>query len=232
MKHLATEGFFAFNDKLYKQIDGVAMGSPLGPTLANFFLGNLENLVFEHSLPSHPKLYFRYVDDVFAVFNDNPAVDYFLNVLNNLHNNIKFTVEKSTVSYMQSLDVDVKVNNDGSFETCVWRKPTHTGLFLNFNAACPVKWKSGLNLCMLHRAKSICSSKNIFFSEVNKLKSFFLCNNYPATLFDNVFKHFLNADTDVKEKLDEDKRTICFFRVPYIDKESRRFVTSLQVNCV
>ena len=48
--------FFTFTDKLYKQIDGVAMGSPLGLTLANFFLGNLENSVFEHSSPSHPKI--------------------------------------------------------------------------------------------------------------------------------------------------------------------------------
>ena len=29
---------FLFNDVYYKQIDGVAMGSPLGPTLANLFL--------------------------------------------------------------------------------------------------------------------------------------------------------------------------------------------------
>ena len=72
---------------------------------------------------------------------------------------------------------------------------------------------------MLHRAKSICSSKNLFFNKVNKLKSFFLWSNYPATFFDNVLKHFLNADTDVKEKLDGDKRTICFFRVPYVDKK-------------
>ena len=203
MMHLATEGFFTFNDKLCKQIDGVAMGSPLGLTSANIFLGNLGNSVFDHSSPSHPKIYFRYVDDVFAVFDDNPAVDSFLNVLNNLHNNIKFTVEKSTAS-IHFLDVDVKVNNDGTFKTCVWRKPTHTGLFLNFNVACPLKWKSGLILCMLHRAKSICFSKNLFFNEVNKLKSFFLWNNYPATFFDNVFKHFLNADTGVEEKLDED----------------------------
>ena len=140
LMHLATEGFFTFNDKLYKQIDGVAMGSPLGPTLANFFSGNLENSVFDHSSPSHPKIDFRYVDDVFAVFDDNPAVDSFLNVLNNLHNNIKFTVEESTAS-THFLDVVVKVDNDGTFEMCVWQKPTHTGLFLNFNAACPVKWK-------------------------------------------------------------------------------------------
>ena len=93
------------------------------------------------------------------MFDDNPAVDFFLNVLNNFRNNIKFIVEKSTAS-MHFLDVDVKVDNGGTVETCVWRKPTHTGLFLNFNAAYPVKWKFGLILCMLHCTKSICSSKN------------------------------------------------------------------------
>ena len=36
---LATkESYFIFNGLLYKQTDGVAMGSPLGPSLANAFL--------------------------------------------------------------------------------------------------------------------------------------------------------------------------------------------------
>ena len=35
MNH-ATGGFFLHDGKLFTQIDGVAMGSPLGPTLANF----------------------------------------------------------------------------------------------------------------------------------------------------------------------------------------------------
>ena len=34
-----TESFILFNGSYYRQIDGVAMGSPLGPTLANIFLG-------------------------------------------------------------------------------------------------------------------------------------------------------------------------------------------------
>ena len=33
------ESYFVFNKFLYKQTDGIAMGSPLGPTLANAFLG-------------------------------------------------------------------------------------------------------------------------------------------------------------------------------------------------
>ena len=33
-----SESLILFNQEFYKQHDGVAMGSPLGPTLANFFL--------------------------------------------------------------------------------------------------------------------------------------------------------------------------------------------------
>ena len=43
LMRLATEEVeFSFNNTLYRQIDGIAMGSPLGPTLANIFMGYLE----------------------------------------------------------------------------------------------------------------------------------------------------------------------------------------------
>ncbi|XP_069992340.1 uncharacterized protein [Penaeus vannamei] len=42
---LSTEdSIFVFNNQLYSQIDGVAMGSPLSPTLANAFLYYHENV--------------------------------------------------------------------------------------------------------------------------------------------------------------------------------------------
>ena len=34
---------FLFNNEIYDQIDGVAMGSRLGPALANLFMGYHEN---------------------------------------------------------------------------------------------------------------------------------------------------------------------------------------------
>ena len=46
------------------------MGSPLGPTIANFFLANMEN-----NADFHPKLYSRYVDDIFCVFNNETPSD-------------------------------------------------------------------------------------------------------------------------------------------------------------
>ena len=39
---VTNESFFMFNNKYYKQVDGVAMGSPLSPVLANFFMCSFE----------------------------------------------------------------------------------------------------------------------------------------------------------------------------------------------
>ena len=64
--NLATKGIFLYKDKLYQQIDGVSMGSPLGPTIANFFLAETETRLLQQQLNSAPKVYFRYVDDIVA----------------------------------------------------------------------------------------------------------------------------------------------------------------------
>ena len=144
--HLATQGMFLHNNKLYKQIDRVAVGSPMGCTLANFFLGYLQTVIFKQLSSTHPKMYLCYVDDVFAVFDDDKKFDSFLNILNTQHKNLQFTEEKSAHT-LQFLDVDIKVTEQ-DVNTWVWRKPTITGIFLNFDAICPLEWKSGLIMCM------------------------------------------------------------------------------------
>ena len=42
--NIATkETFFMFNTKYYKQVDGVAMGSPMNPALANIFMCSFQS---------------------------------------------------------------------------------------------------------------------------------------------------------------------------------------------
>ena len=82
---LACEGLFFYKDCLYKQIDGVAMGSPLGPTIANFFLAHIETKKLLDSSMCPPKFYSRFVDDCFAVFDSDISSLSFLNLLNSQH---------------------------------------------------------------------------------------------------------------------------------------------------
>ena len=74
-----SQTYFIFNSKFYNQIDGVAMGSPLAPVLANIFMGFYESKwLNEHNL-NKPKFYLRYVDDILAAFDKEQDSLNFLN---------------------------------------------------------------------------------------------------------------------------------------------------------
>ena len=49
---------FSFDDVMYRQVDGVAMGSPLGPLLANVFVGYCESLI---PIVEYPQFYRRFL---------------------------------------------------------------------------------------------------------------------------------------------------------------------------
>ena len=74
---------FSFNDIMHRQIDGVAMGSPLGPALANIFVGCYKSKLFQTT--SKPEMCYRCMDDTFVLFSNKDECDLFLDSLNSLH---------------------------------------------------------------------------------------------------------------------------------------------------
>ena len=90
------------------------MGSPLGPTLANFFMANLETKLINKLQTSKPKLYLCYVDDIFAIFDNQEAYSSFFRQLNAQQTDIEFTVEQSTTT-LSFLDVEIKVTDNQSW---------------------------------------------------------------------------------------------------------------------
>ena len=63
------ESFFIFDKTFYKRLDGVVMGFPLGPTLANAFLCYHEKIWLDKCpVEFNPVFYRRYVDEIFVLF--------------------------------------------------------------------------------------------------------------------------------------------------------------------
>ena len=66
---LPVKHIFLFKGKSYDQIDGLIMGSPLGPVLVNLFMGHYEKEWLSNYDGVSPSYYTRYADDIFSVFN-------------------------------------------------------------------------------------------------------------------------------------------------------------------
>ena len=85
--------FFTFRKDFYEQVEGIAMGSPLSPIVANIYMEMFEKRALELS-PLKPKRWKRHVDDTDVIWpHRKNTLDQFLQHLNNLNNNIKFTME-------------------------------------------------------------------------------------------------------------------------------------------
>ena len=103
-----TNQLFQFNGQLYQQTHGVAMGSPLGPLMANVFMCHLEEKLTRDGLM--PQLYKRYVDNTLARMPSAVAAAEFLSTLNGLHPSLTFTMELPVDNKIPFIGIEIVKN--------------------------------------------------------------------------------------------------------------------------
>ena len=180
---------------MYIQVDGVSMGSPLGPTFANFFMSEVENRVLA-TLPStsKPSLYGRYIDDIFVICDEL--------VLLRLQDEMKtisgmnFTIERSVENKLPFLNVLVEKRN-GAIKTTVYRKPTDNGKCLNAISECPDRYKLSVIKGFLYRAKNLSTDREDLLVEISRSKQILVNNGYTNR----------DVDTEIRKLLRTEHRT-------------------------
>jgi len=206
---ISTKGtVFYFNGNYYRQKDGVAMGSPLGPALANAFLAHHETVWLEECPLSFAPIFFaRYVDDIFVLIRSNDHIVKLTDYFSGKHPNINFTYELENDNTLPFLDVNV-YRDASKFSTSVHRKMTFSGVYTHFRSFMPDTYKRGLVSTLLYRAYMISSSFLTLHKEIENLKNIFSKNGYPSKFVDKCISKFLN-------KLHERKATV--HTVPKMD---------------
>ena len=127
-----TQTHFIFNGSFYDQIDGVAMGSPLAPILANLFMRHHEKLWLKNFHGSTILFCCQYVDDTFCLFHSEHDATLFFDYIKSRHPNIRFTMKKQVNHKSPFLDVLTGNNDPSSSLTSVYCKKTFTGLLTNY----------------------------------------------------------------------------------------------------
>ena len=227
---------FKFDGEYYEQIDGVSMGNPLGPLFANVFMANLEKNHMEQFEKLRVLVWKRYVDDIFVVLRSTASAKVVQDYLNGIHPNIKFTAEHEKNGSISFLDVLVK-RKKGRLHTEMYRKPTFTGVYLNWHSLTSKRYKVGLIDCLLDRIDKICSDQETKDLEIKRTKSILLKNNYPAEILDQRIAKFINRlHVSPSHSPDPNGYTLrstdvpfdaCYMKLPHVGDGTEEFGTKL-----
>ena len=99
---------FEFDEKTFKQVRGIAIGTRFAPSYAILFMADLEEKIL-NAFEEKPMIWWRYIDDIFFIWeHGEESLEKFLNKLNSFHPTIKFTAEysKETINF---LDVNIRL---------------------------------------------------------------------------------------------------------------------------
>ena len=174
-----------FQGSFYEQISGAAMGSPISPIVANLFMEDFEVKAI-NTAQNPPKMWKRYVDDT-CVILDSARKEEFFHHINSIDPNIKFTVEdpKPDVS-IPFLDTLVMPQPDGSIKTTVFRKPTHTDMYLHWDSYHHLSAKYSVINTLRYRAKTVCSTRQLLTEEEDHLYNALRRCKYPLWAWNRV----------------------------------------------
>ena len=98
-----------FNDKIYKQIHGCTMGSPVSPIVANLCVEEIKQSAISASFVA-PKVWKRYINNSFCIKKDE--ISAFHNMLNSLDPHTSFSIEHESNGQIPFLDTLVSCHSD------------------------------------------------------------------------------------------------------------------------
>jgi hypothetical protein len=182
-----NQNYFLFNNDYFQQLDGLAMGSPLSPLLAEMFMDEFESNLFNsgHDLTKHVHYWHRYVDDVLCCWTGTTRqLEHFFTYINSRNNNIKFTMELGNKS-INYLDLNIQLI-EGKHVFDIYRKPTSTDVIIPADSCHPPQHKTAAFHSLINRLTKIPLSEHNYNKEWKTILHIAKVNGYQPAVIENI----------------------------------------------
>ena len=181
---------FLFQNDLYQQIKGTAMGACYAPSLANLFMGLWEeHFVYSHDNPYRNMITFygRYIDDLVFLFSGTEQeLTSFHRYLNNTNKNLKLSIQYD-LTQIDFLDLTIQKDKDGRINTTVFRKPTDRNTLLRADSFHPPSLKKNIPYGQFQRLKRICDQESDFETKAEDMKLRFKNRGYKSQVINEAY---------------------------------------------
>ena len=198
------------------------MGSPVSPVIANLFMEDFEDLAI-NTFSRPPEVWFRYVDDTITVLHEYD-IDPFFAHLNSINPSIQFTMECEEDNKIAFLDTLLHKKEDGTLKTTVYRKPTHTDLYLNFNSNHHLEHKRSVVRTLIHRAKKLNTENEDLQKELSHIKGALTANDYKPWMM-NLPQKKTPQETTTSDRTQSRQKPL---GIPYIQGKSEELSRSFK----
>ena len=191
IKTILENNNFMFDGCTYNQVRGTAMGTKFAPTYATLVLAYLEEKLYTHLETDNKEMaeyvkrnWKRFLDDCFMIWiNPEDDLTKFHDLINNLHQDIKFTIEKSK-THLPFLDI-LLLKYGTQLKTDIYFKVTDTKQYLNFYSCHPRHTKRSIPYNLARRICTIVSDEKLREKRLSELRQSLLKRNYPKSLIQN-----------------------------------------------
>ena len=228
---ILTTTYFTFRGKIYRQLFGTAMGSPVSPIAANIFMEALEQKAIATApMDCRPKLWLRYVDDVLEIVKKD-GVQKLTDHINTIDKSgsIKFTYEEETEGKLPFLDTLIVKKEAGTVKLLVYRKPTHTDQYLNYKSHHPLHQKLGVIRTLYDRKDNLVTEEADKDQEEQKVQTALRLCGYPQWTFKKVKdQRNLPKTKRVTKKKDDQHRCKGMVVLPYVQGDTEKIARTLK----
>ena len=157
------------------------MGTKMGPSYANIFVGYIEHEFFNLYNGPKPELHRRYIDDcVGATSSTREEFNQFITAVNSFHPALKYTLEISDIS-LAFLDIKLSIEDNGLC-TSVHYKPTVSHSYLLCLSSHPSHVKNPIPYSHFLSLRRLCPEDSDFSSKSEEMCHFFDKRGYPASV--------------------------------------------------
>ena len=216
MKLILNTTYFSFNNTIYKQNFGTAMGSSLSVVAANLVMEMLENEVVPQC-GNVIHVYKRYVDDCFLVVRA-ADVSTILSAFNNFHPRLQFTCEREHENTIHFLDLSLHRQIGGVILYSWYTKNIASFRYLQYDSVCGDAFKRNTVVALVDRALRLSHIK-YRSQNIEKVYKILKLNKYPESIIKRITRqrvHKLYNGSICPMNNDNSGYNRRYFSMPYI----------------